>query len=353
MRQIKKSRSRLVENGRVDEFGVFELPFEEPGLDRLNVFPAMEGLLPKNLLVRLSLLRLKQWQHFAIISPKHYLGMVVFDARFVGFSFIYHLDREKGSVVEHSRAGPPGSARVAESVWDGECRFEANGYSLRIQNRLEEGFHRLTFHAVSRGKAPLSGEVFMREDVRRYKPLVAVSPFSPQRPLYTHKNLAPAEGRVNLGGTLIELKPQTDVCLIDEHKAFYPYRSFWRWATFGGYTEDGGLVGINLCHNLIAPDEEYNENCLWADGELQLLGPARFGFSEAMPLQPWFIKTLDGRVDLEFLPIGERAQRMGLGPVYSDFHQPFGIFRGRVMSDQGPIRVDGMFGLCESHLSRY
>jgi hypothetical protein len=353
MRKIRETRHRLVEGGRLLGFGTYRLPFRETGLKELNVFPRLEGWLPRRLLVGLSRLRLKQWQHFAVINPSHYLGMVVFDAGFLGFSFIYHLDRERGVVVEHHRTGPPGSAEVAESAWRGECQFVASGYSMRFTNRMEEGRHRLAFYASSPGKPTFSGEVFMLEDPERYQPLVAVSPFSPQRPLYTHKNLAPAEGRVNLGRALLELRPERDVCLIDEHKAFYPYRSFWRWATFGGYTEDGRLVGVNLCQNNIAEDWEYNENCLWVDGKIRLLGPARFGFSEARPLEPWFVKTLDGQVDLEFLPSGERAQRMGLGPVYSDFHQPFGIFRGSLGSGNDFLRVEGMFGLCENHVSRY
>lgn len=353
MRQLKEAGPRLVEGGKVVGFGAFELPFHETGMDELNIFHRLEGLLPGRLLSALSRLRLKQWQHFAVINPSHYLGMVIFDAGFLGFSFIYHLDRESGAMAEHSRSGPPGSAKVARSIWEGECRFEARGYSLQVMNRLGEGKHRIAFYASSPGKPTLSGEVFMLEDVKKYRPLVVVSPFGPRRPLYTHKNLAPVEGRVNLGGSYVELRPDRDVCLIDEHKAFYPYRSFWRWATFGGYDADGKLLGVNLCHNVIADDEEYNENCIWVDGEIRLLGPARFGFSEARPLQPWFIRTLDGQVDLEFQPLGERAQRMGLGPVYSDFHQPFGTFRGRLGSGSQSIPVEGMFGLCENHVSRY
>jgi len=28
--------------------------------------------------------RLKEWQHFGVITPSHYFGMVIFDAKFMG-----------------------------------------------------------------------------------------------------------------------------------------------------------------------------------------------------------------------------------------------------------------------------
>ncbi len=349
MRTIKKTPPRLVENGRVVEFGAFEEPFRELRLEEAEIFRPGVRLPPS--LVRL---RLKEWQHFGVIHPEHYLGMVIFDAKFMAVSFVYHFDRVSGGMAEHARQAPGGKARLAETTWRGECSFTARGYSLQVENNLEAGYHRLRMDVASRRGLPaISGEFRMLEDIGRYQPLVVVSPFSPNRPLYTHKAACPAEGRVTVGDEVIELDPGRDVCLLDEQKAFYPYRSFWKWMTFAGYAEDGRLIAANLCQNSIADDETYSENCYWIDGRIRLTGAARFGYSDADILGPWFVKTTDGTVDVSFSPQGERAQRIHVGPLLSDFRQPFGLFRGRLGSAGEEAEVKDLFGLCEQHITRY
>lgn len=349
MRSIVRTPPRLVEDGRVVEFGAFSEPFRELNLDQADIF-RLGGRSPR----ALTRYRLKEWQHFGVIHPHHYLGLVIFNAKFMGVSFVYHYDRERGTRVEHSRQGTAGKAVVAETTWRGECSYESRGYSIHIHNRLEEGYHRVEVDAAQSRELPgIRGEFRMLEDVSIFQPLVVVSPFSPNRPLYTHKAACPVEGRITVGDEVIELDPERDVCLLDEQKAFYPYRSFWRWMTFGGYAPDGALIAANLCHNNISGDEEYSENCYWVGGEIRLTGAARFGYSEADILGPWFVNTTDGLVDVDFHPQGERAERIRVGPILSDFHQPFGLFKGRLGKDEDAVEVRDLFGLCEQHITRY
>lgn len=346
---MKRTPPRLVEDGRVVEFGVFEEPFRELNLGEARIFAGGRSSFRP-----LNLLRLKEWQHFGVIHPRHYFGMVIFDAKFMSVSFLYHYDRETGAMAEHSRQAGGGVARLAETTWRGECSFATSGYNLAFENRLEDGYHGVRLDVKGRRGLPaMRGEFRMLEDISVYRPLVVVSPFSPNRPLYTHKAACPVEGKIWVGDEEVELKPDRDVCLLDEQKAFYPYRSFWRWLCFGGFTPDGTLIATNLCHNVIPDDEEYSENCYWVGGEIHLTGAARFGYSEAKILEPWFIRTTDGAVDLEFHPRGERAERIRVGPILSDFHQPFGLFRGRLGGGGKAVEVHDLFGLCEQHITRY
>jgi hypothetical protein len=179
LRTIKKTPPRLVEDGRVVEFGAFEEPFRELNLVEAEIF-RMGG----KTLRGLGRFRLKQWQHYGVVHPRHYFGMVIFDARFMSMSFAYHFDREGGGMQEHSRLAPGGKAKLAETMWRGECSFAAKGYSLTFENRLEQGYHRVHLDAAQTSKLPaISGDFRMLEDVSRYQPLVVVSPFSPNRPL--------------------------------------------------------------------------------------------------------------------------------------------------------------------------
>jgi Domain of unknown function (DUF2804), C-terminal/Domain of unknown function (DUF2804), N-terminal len=348
LRSIVKTPDSLVQDGRVVEFGVFSEPFRKLNLEKADIF-AKGDKIPEGL-VRF---RLKEWQHFGIVHPEHYIGLVIFNAKFLGISFVYHYDRATKVRVEHSRQGPGSRAVVAETTWNGECSFAGKGYRIEMHNRLEDGYHEVAVEVAARKELPgISGQFRMLENINNYDPLVIVSPFAANRPLYTHKAACPVEGRLVVGEEVIDFDPERDVCLLDEQKAFYPYRSFWKWMTFAGHDKKGRLIAANLCQNNIGNDEEYSENCYWLNGKIHLTGAARFGFSEADILGPWFINTTDRLADLEFRPEGERAERIKVGPIMSDFHQPFGLFNGR-LGKGGRVAVEDLFGLCEQHVTRY
>ena len=193
----------------------------------------------------------------------------------------------------------------------------------------------------------------MHEDLSKIEPLVQVSPITPYRPFYTHKAAVPAEGSIILGGQEIVIDRNQAIALLDEQKTYYPYNSFWKWATAAGYDERGRLLAFNLCQNMIAKDEVFNENCFWIDGKISCLRSARFEFGEIM--EPWKVNTDGGNLSLTFVPKGERAQKINLaGLISSDFHQPFGIYSGEFRDDNDSIYpIANFFGLAEQHVTRY
>ena len=226
---------------------------------------------------------------------------------------------------------------------------------LRFENKLDRGFHQITVDIESDGERPaVKGDITVHEGLKIYEPLVQVSPITQTRPFYTHKAAVPASGSIMTGSQKIVLDRNECVALIDEQKTYYPYFSFWKWATAAGYTNDGKLLAFNLCQNMIGDDEDYNENCFWMDGKIHYLKAARFDFGDVM--QPWKMKTSDGKLALSFIPKGERAQKTNIagGLILSDFHQPFGLYSGRFTENEsGNHPIQNFFGLAEHHITRY
>jgi hypothetical protein len=350
MRELRETPNRLVERDGSINFGTFRLPFREMNILDSPLYNT-GGRIPASW----KRFRLKEWQHFGLIHPEYYLGMVIFDAKFLNVSFAYCYDRKRNLKVEHSRQTPGGTAKIAGQLYDDQCEFSRKDYYLNFKNRLDRGFHQLRFEIQASKRAPeMRGEIKVFEDLNSIEPLVQVSPINPFRPFYTHKVAAPAEGWAEVGGTRIEFQPGRDLALMDEQKTFYPYRSFWKWATAGGHNAEGRLIAFNLCQNMISSDEEANENCLWVDGKITLLRAARFSFDERDVLKAWKVVTSEGRVALDFQPQGERSERINFGFVLSDFHQPFGLYRGKLIEKTGKEhRVSGLFGLAEHHRTRY
>ena len=349
MRSVKTTPARMVEEDGSINFGTFLKPFRDA-----NILDSLLYSAPCKIPDFWKRFRLKQWQHFGIITPSHYLGVVIFDARFMGVSFFYVYDRIKNQRFEHARQLPGSSALVAAQVYDDRCEFAAKGYQIRFENKLDQGFHRIHIDIGRNHDLPaVKGEIEVYEDLNSIEPLVQVSPITAQRPFYTHKVAAPASGTIMIDSREIVLDRKSTVALIDEQKTFYPYVSFWKWATAAGFDSEGRIQAFNLCENMIADDEDFNENCFWIDGKIHCLNAARFEFENIM--QPWKMKTTDGKADLNFVPAGERAEKISVGGlIKSDFHQPFGLYNGTFKDDAGRIYpISNFFGLAEHHITRY
>lgn len=350
MRKVITTPENMVERDGTIHFGTFRTPFRNVNILDVPLYASSRKVPAfwKNF-------RLKEWQHYGIITPTHYFGMVIFDAKFMGVSFFYAYDRNGNKRFEHGAQLPGRASRVAAQMYDGSCEFKKKGYRLYFENRLKEGYHRIIIDIEGKKNLPaVKGEIKILEDLNAIEPLVQVSPITSLRPFYTHKVAAPAEGEIILGTDKISINREWDIALIDEQKTYYPYSSFWKWSTAAGYNEYGELLAFNLCQNMIADDEDFNENCMWVDGKIYCLKAARFKFEKDNVLRPWEVRTTDGTLDLLFTPSGQRAEKISVGLIESDFHQPFGMYNGRFKDEQNRIYpVTNFFGLAEHHVTRY
>ncbi len=338
------AREKAVEGGQAC-FGRFSAPFGS-----LNLLEC-EGV-PGPLAFRRF--RLKEWEHLAVIHPDFYLSVAVVDAGFLITSWTHVCDRRTGKAFEHIRKLLPGSIRLPLNLWDDKAALKAAGYRIELHNDLARGRH--TFRVSVEGHKDLpavEAELILDESSQKTHGLSVVLPLAENRPMYTHKSACPVGGTVTVGGQRFELLPERDVALLDFHKAYYPHRTFWNWATFAALRPDVGLLGLNLTHNVVADDNVLNENCLWVGNTLQPLAAARFDIPED-PMQSWRVHTLDGRVELVLKPQGIRKERIWLGLAASSYDQPYGLFSGRIIDSKGrSIPVENAFGLAERHTVRW
>jgi len=336
---------KAVVNGQV-QVGRFARPFRE-----LNLLDAQCGI-PR--LFGLRGLRLKEWVHVALVHRDWYLSMAAVDAGFLVTSWLHLFDRRSRKAFEHVRKLPPGRFRAPANVLDHSAKIETRGYRVLVHNHLERQEHR--FEIEVRGKRSLpavSGTLTLHEDPARTQPLVALLPLGPNRPMFTHKSACPASGALDIGGERVEITPERDVGLLDYHKAYYPRKTFWRWATFGTIDAAGKLLGVNLTHNVIGDDARWNENCIWHGNALSLVGAARFDIPKD-PMRPWKVRTEDGAVDLDLTPQGLRRERVNLGLAGSAYDQPYGLYSGTLVDSAGVTHaVKDAFGVAEDHVATW
>lgn len=347
--EAKAERAIVDSKGRVHH-GIYDRPFERVNLDEAII--RTHGVRWPDWLVRA---RLKEWQHVWVVTDELYFGLAVVDTKYLKVGFTYAVDRATGSFVERTVQGARLRASLPRDLYDARGYLRAPDFAVDLHSNIAAG--RLHFHLHAPGrrkKQRMEAELRVRWDAERWQPLVAVLPFGGNRALYTDKAILPVEGLVRVGTREYAVGWDTARAIVDIHKAHYPYRTWWRWATFWGRDEQGREVGLNLTANVAVDQERVNECAFWLDGRLHHLGPAAIEHPPGEPLSPWSVGTRDGAARFTFTPEGERHGRVQAGVVMSSFHQPYGRYEGSISLPTGEtVRVPAAWGVAEDHVTRW
>ena len=328
-------------------WGLYNRPFTGVNLTQSR-FTGLLGRTPG-----LRRIRLKEWQHFAFVHPDCYLSLAVVDVKYITTSFVCFFDRKSRQVLQMERKKGPGHTTLPDQLWDARFAFQSKDYRVTVHNNLSRQCHDIAVDAVASGGVPLKARFTVHQPLEQIVPLVAVLPLPNGRPFYTHKSPCPIEGQLTVGERTFAFEPGRDLGLMDVHKAFYPYRTFWHWATFAARDASDRIIALNLTHNVIENDHQYNENAMWVGDRLDRLGPARFTIP-ADATGPWQMRTLDGRVSLDFLPEGMRSETVNLLAAHSSYEQPFGRYSGTLTDEAGDqIEIRDVFGIAERHTVRW
>ncbi len=337
----------LVENGKIN-FGTFVTPPRAINLDKAKM-PGFPGSAPQAIKDG----RLKQWQFYMFVNSDYAIGFAILDYRFIKNSFFYVYDRKAGKAARYKQIRVDNCVTITDSIWDGRCSISVKGYSISVKNMLAAGKgHEITFDIAATKDAPaVSGTVTMLEDPVKSNPLVVSLPIGQSHSMYSHKVPAPATGQLRFGGKTITFDPATDTAFLDEHKAYYPHHTYWRWMSMCFIAEDGSLNGANMTRNLISDPERWNENAIWSKNGISLLSPANFEFDEKDVMKPWRITDSRGQLELTFKPLGVKSQITGVKPVFNViYHQPFGLFNGTLVDNYGnTVKVRDVYGVTEYH----
>ena len=343
-RTIQPAPDTLVQNG-APRFGVFAGPPRNA-----NLMDAARDLVPGIPCPGpLKALGLKQWQFYLITHPRFALGFVVMDLGYGANSFLYVFDRQSQKLCNHKRIKLDRGVTISENLWDGRCLFQDKQYSIEVRNQLDKGHHHIALRIQARGGAPaVHGDIRLLQSPGGTRPVTVCLPVRKSRFMYSTKAACTASGALRIGGEEFTLDPTRDTAFLDEHKAFYPRHTYWKWAALAFVGEHGRLVAANLTDNLIEDQHAWNENAILTPGATSLLGPIHFNYDPAHITRPWTLHDDDGRVQLTFTPLAVKRDNTNLLLVRTDYRQPMGVFNGTLVDGRGAtIPVTDAFGVTE------
>ena len=331
---------RLVDEGQL-QLGIFRTPISEVNLDQARV-PGSTAMG--------SRFKLKEWQHWMVVSPELMLTMAIVDIGYLKLSWIQAVELDTGIRHEWSGQSPLVRCQLSRSLWDDRCHFLQRGQKLRFHNQLSEGRHQLQIQGAPTKALPeISGELEVLHDLSAIDPLVVCMPVGEQRAMYSHKVPLPVQGEIHLGHRTYRLSVSDSIAFSDIHKAHYPRHTWWDWACFAYHAEDGRMIGLNLTHGMAQDPDRFTENAVWLDGRPQRLGPARFERNRGDLMQPWRVTTECGRAELRFIPQGGRSEDLDAGLISSNFQQLYGRWSGTLRHGKETLSFEGVMGLGEDH----
>lgn len=332
----------LVEQGSF-HYGTFRQPFRRINPLDADVFPRL-----------IRNMRLKEWQHFALVNDDIYISLALFNAKLLALAQVCVYDRRRGEPLFYERKVLPGAMKLPSELWDDRASYRGRGFVVEIHNHLNEGAHHISFSIAATKTLPaVKGQFTCFEPLEKNEPMIVCLPLGKGRALYSHKCIATAKGTLRVGDEEVSFAPGDAYGLVDIHKGYYPYVMKWYWATAGGYRDDGTLLGFNLTNNQVRDQRAYNENGLWVDGKLHLLPPVRFEGVSTKVSETWQINDEEGRVSLTFQPEVFRFVDVQALVLRSRYRGPYGTFSGWIKDDEGRTHeIEQFFGMCEDFYLR-
>lgn len=302
--------------------------------------------------------RVKEWDYYLIASDYAALALTVSDNGYLGLDSLSIIDFEEKTqrTVSRMQAFPLGKKQLPPDSREGVVRAQGKGYEFTF--RCDGGQRHLYGHIYDfgPGKTPLLFDVVLSE--RPGDSMVIATPFR-RRPRHFYYNQKicglPADGRVIYGEKEYLFSPAASFAVLDWGRGVWPWINTWYWASASGIVQ-GQPFGLNLGCGF-GDTRAATENMLFYGGAAHKLGDVRFeipGGRRADYLSPWRVRDAQGRLDLVFEPILDRAAKTSLLVIKTDQHQVFGRFSGTAALDSGQVLpLSGLIGFAEKVYMRF
>ena len=295
--------------------------------------------------------RIKEWDYYLVTDGHIGIALTIADNGYMGLDSVSFLNFDERWQITKSpmRAFPMGKTGLPETSVLGESEIAASGYALAFYH--EDGARRLSFHMDRfRGKDAIEGIITLTDEPD--ESLVIATPFEkPGHFYYNQKiNCLRASGWVELGAERFELTPDKFFAVLDWGRGVWTYHNTWYWSSASGLL-DGAPFGWNLGYGF-GDTSAATENALIYNGRLHKLDHVTFEIPmkdrKEDYLSPWRFTSSDGRFEMQFRPVLDRAACTDFKLLKSDQHQVFGTFTGTAVLDDGSaLSVRDFFGFAE------
>ena len=305
--------------------------------------------------IKAGKLRIKEWDYYLVTDGHMGLALTIADNSYMGLDSISLLNFDEGWEITKSpmRIMTLGKTGLPETSEYGDVGISGKDYSIHFKN---DGRGRRTLIAQMKKFGP-EGSLYAKIELtdEPEESMVIATPFDkPGHFYYNQKiNCLRASGTVTYGynNQTYTFDPDTAFAVLDWGRGVWTYQNTWYWGSASGQV-DGVPFGWNIGYGF-GDTAAATENMLFYQGKAHKLDKVTFhipGEAEGKEryLESWKFTSSDGRFEMDFTPVLDRASKTSVAVIESDQHQVFGRFSGKAVLDDGTvIEVKDFFGFAE------
>ena len=319
-------------NHEVTEAGLLlndEGDLSEPGWSRRQVREYRRSM------IKAPKYRIKEWDYYLVVNDGFAAAFTISDDGYIGLQSVSLLVFGEHS-WEHTEtvlnAFPMGKLRLPENSSAGACEYRDKRLQMSFEPRDGKRFIKCHFENFMDGKA-------LDADVTLCQPpmdtIVIATPWQKKGRFYYNQkiNCMRAEGEIKFDGETYRFDPSTDFGTLDWGRGVWTYNNTWYWGS-GNTVADGHVFGWNIGYGF-GDTSAATENVLFFDGRAHKLDDVKFNIPESGYMDRWTFSSSDGRFEMDFVPVLDRAAKMDFKIIASDQHQVFGRMSGKAILDDG------------------
>lgn len=299
--------------------------------------------------------RIKEWDYYLVVSKECALAFTISDDGYVGLhsvSLITFGDTPWEHTETILQPFPMGKLHLPETSERGNTVYRDR--RLNMEFAKEDGRRRI----VCSFKNFLNGKTFTCDLTLEQPPMdtmVIATPWKESRKAFYYNqkiNCMRASGEAHFDGKTYVFDPETDFGTLDWGRGVWTYDNTWYWGSGNGVV-DGKPFGFNIGYGF-GDTSAASENILFYDGVGHKLDDVTFHIPKHSYLEPWKISSSDGRFEMDFIPVLDRAAKIDVKLITTDQHQVFGKMSGTAVLDDGTkLEIRDLLCFCEKVHNKY
>lgn len=311
--------------------------------------------------IKANPLRIKEWDYYCVNNGRFALALTIADNSYMGLDSISLLNLEEGWEITKSptSAFPMGKVGLPETSERGDVQSGGKKYNILFRN---EGSKRVLI-AQMQNFGP-EGSLYAKIELTDIpeESMVIATPFRKDKHFYYNQkiNCMRASGFVTYGyhNRTYTFDPADSFAVLDWGRGVWTYENTWYWGSASGLV-DGEPFGFNIGYGF-GDTSAASENMLFYKGKAHKLSQVTFhipgdgGKRTPDYLQPWTFTSDDGRFEMQYQPVLDRASCTDVKVIKSDQHQVFGRFTGKAVLDDGTVLdVKDLPGFAEKVINKW
>lgn len=289
--------------------------------------------------IRASKFRIKEWDYYLVLNKEFAAAFTVSDDGYIGLQSVSILDFKKK--WEHTETIlnllPMGKLAMPQNSSEGKVQY--NNGRLNISFSLQEAKRVIdcSFSDFYQGK-PFCCHIELAQPTM--DSMVIATPWKEKKTAFYYNqkiNCMRAEGYMEYDGVKYTFHPETDFGILDWGRGVWTYDNTWYWGS-GNCDLNGHAFGFNIGYGF-GDTSAASENAIFYDGRIHKLGDVTFHIPEDSYLKPWTFTSSDGRFEMDFEPVLDRAAKLNVCVLVSDQHQVFGRMSGKAVLDDGTVLI--------------